>query len=199
MSINLDAYTGIRTSLFVKIEIEEYRTTSSAAYTTQTLLFSDHWTTFAYDGDTYTPLGKLLNVTSSQSDLRPTNNSITVAISGIPDSSLSEIIHSKIKGSRITIYRGYFDVGSNSQLGTTQFRYKGIVNNYSLEEDYDVLEKEASNTILFECLSNVDILGNKIAGRRTNPESMKKFYPSDKGFDNITSIKNRTFDFGADR
>lgn len=199
MSINLDAYTSIRTSLFVKIEVEEYRTSSTASYAPQTLTFSDHWAQATIGSDTYTPLGKLLNVTSSQSDLRPTGNSITVAISGIPNTSLAEIIHSKIKGSRITIYRGYFDVNTSSQIGTTQFRYKGIVNNYSLEEDYDVLEKEASNTVLFECLSSVDVLGTKIAGRRTNPESMDKFYPNDKGFDNITSIKNRTFDFGASR
>ncbi len=188
--INLDAYTGIKTSLFVKIEVEEYRTSAGASYAPEVLTFSDHNETIAIGSDLYIPLGNLLGVTSSQSDLRPTGNNVNITISGIPDSNLAEIIHSKIKGSRVTIYRAYYDISTNVQINSMQFRYKGVVNNYGLEEEYDVLAKEATNTILIECLSNVDVLANKVAGRRTNPDSMKKFYSTDKGFDNITSLKN---------
>jgi|OM-RGC.v1.016586772 hypothetical protein len=197
--INLDAYTGIKTSLFVKIEVEEYRTSAGASYAPEVLTFSDHNETIAIGSDLYIPLGNLLGVTSSQSDLRPTGNNVNITISGIPDSNLAEIIHSKIKGSRVTIYRAYYDISTNVQINSMQFRYKGVVNNYGLEEEYDVLAKEATNTILIECLSNVDVLANKVAGRRTNPDSMKKFYSTDKGFDNITSLKNRSFDFGVSR
>lgn len=197
--VNLDAYTGIKTSLFVKIEVEEYRTSAGASYAPEVLTFSDHNETIAIGSDLYIPLGNLLGVTSSQSDLRPTGNNVNITISGIPDSNLAEIIHSKIKGSRVTIYRAYYDISTNVQINSMQFRYKGLVNNYGLEEEYDVLAKEATNTILIECLSNVDVLANKVAGRRTNPDSMKKFYSTDKGFDNITSLKNRSFDFGVSR
>lgn len=199
MAVNLTNETAVRTSLFVKIQIDEYRTTPSASYASQTLLFSDHNVNYVIDSYTYIPLGKLLSVTSSTSELRPTGQSVSVGISGIPTNSIAEIVNSKIKGSAVTIYRGYFDIDTGNLIGSIQFRYVGFINNYSLEEEFDVLDKTATNSVQFECLSNVDVLSNKIAGRRTNPESMKKFYPSDTSFDNITTIKNRSFDFGASR
>jgi hypothetical protein len=199
MSIDLTGYTAVRTSLFVRIDVQEYRTSPTGAYTNQILRFSDHNEAVFIGGESYTPLGNLLNVTASVNELRPTGNEVTISISGIPNVNIAEILYSKIKGSPVTIYRGYFDVNTNNIIEALQFRYKGIVNNYSLEEEYDVLEKEASNTVQFECLSRVDILGNKIAGRRTNPESMQKYYPTDTSFNNIPSLKNRSFDFGAER
>lgn len=199
MSINLTGYQAVRTSLFVRVDVAQYRTSPSASYTNEILTFSDHTQTVYIGGEEYVPLGNFLSVTSSTNELRPTGNSVTVALSGIPNSNISEILYSKIKGSPIVIYRGYFDIDTGNIIGDIQFRYKGIINNYSLEEEYDVLEKEATNTVQFDCLSRVDILSNKVAGRRTNPESMKKYFPTDTSFDNLPSLKDRSFDFGAER
>ena len=194
---DLSSYTSVRTSLFVRLQIDEYRTTSSGAYTSQVLRFSDHYQNFTIDSETYTPLGELLTITKSVSEIRPTSNNVTVSISGIPTDNLAEIIHSKIKGSPIKIYRAYFDVSTNVQIGNTEGRYIGSVNNFSLEEEYDALDKSASNIIQLECASTVDVLSKTIAGRKTNSESMKKYFASDVSFDNVSALMGSSFDFGV--
>ena len=198
MSVDLTAYQTVRTSLFVRMAIDEYRTTSGGAYSSQILRFSDHSSSFTIDGESYVPLGDLLSISTTTSELRSTGNTVTITLSGIPTNSLSEIIYSKIKGSTVKIYRAYFNY-LGSQISTTQQRFFGSVNNYNLDETYDVLARTASNTIQIECLSNVQILQSKTSGRKTNPESMKKYYPSDTSFDRVPSLIASQFDFGGKR
>lgn len=195
--INLDAYQSIRSALFVRIDVEEYRTLSSGAYSQEILAFSDHNADFTIEGEEFTALGNLLGITSSTSELRASSSTVTVTLSGIPNSSIAEILYSKIKGSPVKIYRAFFNASSGIQVGTTQGRYIGTVNNFSLEEEYDVELREANNILQIECLSNVDILSNKIAGRTTNPQSMKQFYSTDVSFDRIPNLTDASFNFGV--
>jgi len=141
-------------------------------------------------------VGALTGVSSTRSELRTSSNSVTVSLSGIPNSSIIEIINSKIKSSRVDIYRAYFDAQTNAQIGDVQGRFKGFVNNYSLEEDFDINARTSTNTILLECASNIDVLGNKRTGRKTNPESQKKHFPNDLSMDRVPNLENTTFDFG---
>lgn len=195
--IDLTGQQAVRTALFVRIDVAEYRTTSGGAYSNEILTFSDHNANFTIDSQLYIPLGNLLNITSSNSELRASSNTITITLSGIPNSSIAEIIYSKIKGSPVKIYRAYFNATTGTQIGTTQGRYIGSVNNYSLDEEYDVVARTASNNLQIECLSNVDILSNKVAGRKTNPQSMKQFYSTDISFDRVPNLKDAAFNFGA--
>ena len=195
--IDLTGQQSVRTALFVRIDVAEYRTTSGGAYSNEILTFSDHNANFTIDSQLYIPLGNLLNITSSNSELRASSNTITITLSGIPNSSIAEIIYSKIKGSPVKIYRAYFNANTGTQIGTTQGRYIGSVNNYSLDEEYDVVARTASNNLQIECLSNVDILSNKVAGRKTNPQSMKQFYSTDISFDRVPNLKDAAFNFGA--
>ena len=96
---DLSAYQSIRTNLFVRVDVAQYRTTSGGSYTSQVLRFTDEDTAKSINSETYTPLGKLLNITSRTSEIRPSGDSITVSLSGIPTDSVEEIIYSKIKGS----------------------------------------------------------------------------------------------------
>jgi len=194
--INLNSYSGLRSSVFVRIIIEEYRTTSGGSYTQQVLAFSDHYQDFTIDNQVYSAVGALTGVSSTRSELRTSSNSVTVSLSGIPNSSIIEIINSKIKSSRVDIYRAYFDAQTNAQIGDVQGRFKGFVNNYSLEEDFDINARTSTNTILLECASNIDVLGNKRTGRKTNPESQKKHFPNDLSMDRVPNLENTTFDFG---
>lgn len=195
--INLTSYAGISTALFVRIQVSQYRTSGSANYTGQVLLFSDHSEDFTINLETYTPLGNLLSVSKSTSELRPSANTLSITLSGIPDNSIAEIIHSKLKGAPVSVYRAFFTL-AGTQIGETQGRFIGSVNNYSLEEDYDPIAKSASNLIQFECLSNVELLNNKVAGRRTNPESMGNFFSTDTSFDRVPGLVGAQYNFGAD-
>lgn len=188
--LNLTSYGSIQSNLFVRIST-----------TGDTLLFSDKLESTVFNGDTYVGLGKLLNITGSNSELRTSGQELSVTISGIPDSMISDIVNSNIKGSSIQILRGLFNASSGAFLnavpGNPILRFKGYVNNLALEEEYDNASRTSSNTIILSCASNVDILENKISGRKTNSESQKKFFPNDVSMDRVTAIESSYFDFGA--
>jgi hypothetical protein len=76
-------------------------------------------------------------------------------------------------------------------------KYRGFVNNYSLQEDFDIVSRTSTNSIILICNSAVDVLQNKFTGRKTNPESQKKFFPNDVSMDRVPTLENATFDFGG--
>lgn len=194
--IDLSSYNAIRTALFVRVQVDEYRTTPNGAFSQEVLTFSDHTVIYSINGEVYENLGNLMGITTTNSELRTSSSSVTISLSGIPNSAIAEIVNSKIKSAPVRIYRGYFDPGSGALIGDIQGRFSGFVNNYSLEEEFDVDSRTASNTITLECASTIDILSRKTSGRRTNPESMKRFYPTDISFDRVPTLENTTFDFG---
>lgn len=201
MTLALTTYESIESNLFVKIEVAYYKATPAATPSAVDLLFTDRMVSTSLEGDTYVGLGKLVSITSSSSELRATSNDLTITISGVPDTSIAEIINSRIKGSTVTVYRGLFNASTGQFLssvsGNPVIRFKGFVNNISLEEDYDVDSRISTNTIVFTCSNIVDIFENKIAGRKTNPSSNKKFFSTDISMDKIPNLTNTEFDFGA--
>jgi hypothetical protein len=199
----LSDYSHVRTALFVKISVAEYLQ-SGGGLGPETLLFSDHYKEYElFAGETYTALGNLMNVTSSNRELSSSSSTVTVTISGIPNQSIKEIIESKIKSSPIEIYRAFFS--QDGQLiddGTTLNpigRYIGYINNYSLQEEWDAENRLSSNTIVLECNSNIDLLAKKQAGRKTNPTSMKKFYPTDVSFDRVPALVKANINWGSNQ
>ena len=188
--LSLTSYKAIESNLFIKI------TTS-----TTTLLFSDRLITTTIGGDTYQGLGKLMSLSQSSSELRTSSSDVVIGISGIPNSSITDITGSNIKGSTVNIIRGLFNASTGAFLsavtGNPITRFSGFVNNISLNEDYNVDSRDSSNTLLISCSSNVDILSNKINGRKTNPASEKKFFPNDLSMDRVPTLESYYFDFGA--
>ena len=200
MTIDLSSYTSIETGLFVRIDVTEYRTTSTGTYANEILRFSDYRRSVDIDSETYLGLGRLIGVTATSSELKSSSGSVTITISGIPDSSIAEIVNSRIKGSSISIYRVVFDAATGQQLaitGNPAGRFFGIVSNYTLEEDYDIEARTASNTIALECSSSAEFLANKVTGRKTNPKSMKTFYSTDVSMDRVPNLIGANFNFGA--
>jgi hypothetical protein len=190
MSINLSSYTNIATGLFVQIVISG----------STTLRFSDYNQTITIDGNEYKGLGQFVGITTSSSELKSSSGSITLSLSGIPNSSISEITSLKIKGAQVTVLRVFFDAVTGAVLsisGNPAGRFFGIVNNYTLNENFDNSTRTSSNTIDLICSSVVEILQNKIAGRKTNPTSFKSFYPNDVSMDRVPSISGSNFDFGV--
>jgi len=200
MSIDLTSYTSIQSNLFVRIQIDEYRTSSSAPYTTQVLRFGDSVNGATIDSESYLGLGKLIGISNSRSELRVSSQELVITISGVPNVDLSEILYSKIKGAPVRIYRLFSNAETGTALaiaGNPAVRYRGFVNNYSIDEEYDTETRTSSNTIALQCSSTVDVLQNKYSGRKTNPQSMQKFFSTDTSFDRVPTLENATFDFGA--
>ena len=194
----LDDYNSVRTAIFVKIDVEEYW--NGSGYVNQALTFSDHFTDFTFGGDTYTALGKLLSISSTTSELRPSSQPIAIAISGIPNASIQEITYSRLLSSSVLVYRGFFDVATGDVLnlsgGNPTQRYLGYLNNYSLNEDWNINDKLATNTITLDVNSSIDVISQKTAGRKTNPMSMKRNYPTDVSFDRVPALARQKVNFG---
>lgn len=191
MTTTLAATRSIQTSLFVRINVPNY----------QILTFSDFDRSFTIDGDEYLPLGKLLGVTTSTNELKISPTTITISVSGIPNTSIAEIVDKKIKGSNVVVYRAVFDTSTYELLDLADanplMRFQGIVNNYSLEEDWSMETTEPKNTISIVCSSNIELINNKVAGRKTNPSDEKKFYPTDRSMNRVPNLANSNFNFGS--
>ena len=187
--IDFSSYSHINAGIFVKI-----------AGTGFTWLFSDYIRSVSIDSDTYVGLGRLLGVTSSSSDLKATTNDITVMVSGVPNTSLTEVLNAQVKGADITIHRGVFNANTGALLsiaGNPMKRYVGFVTNYSISEEYDNQARTAKSSIIFTCASKLEVLGNTASGRRTNPDDQKIYYPSDLSMDRVPTLVGSNFNFGA--
>jgi hypothetical protein len=202
MTINLTGYSALQSNLFVKIECPYYKPTPIATPTSFNFLFSDRVGSYilASTGDTYVGLGSLLSVTSSSSELRSSTDELTLTISGVPDSSIGQIINSRIKGSKVTVRRVLFNANTGiiiSESGNPMIRFVGFVNNVAMDEEYDIENRTATNTIVLSCSSVVDILDKKVSGRKTNDTSMKKYYSTDLSMDRVSTLESSYFNFGA--
>lgn len=190
MSLNLSAYTSIQTALFCRMDVPDYGV----------LRFSSFNRVVNIDGEDYTGLGTLLGVTDTSNDLRVNSSQFTITISGIPNTSINEILNNRVKGSAIQVWRVFFDPATGAILdipGNPLGRFQGIVNNYSLEEDWSQGSLTTTNTILITCSSTVDVLNNKISGRQTNSTDEKALYPTDLSMDRVAKLANSNFNFGV--
>lgn len=190
MTINLSSYRAIESALFVRIDVPGYAV----------LRFSDYKTTQTINGETYAALGQLVGITDSTSSIKATQGNMSITISGIPDSSIAEVLAQKFKGSAVQVWRVLYDAATGTQLaisGNPAGRFQGIVDNWSLEEDYEPGSTDVSNKIIFTCSSSVDVMVNKVNGRRTNSQDQKALYPGDLCFDRVVALRNSNFNFGA--
>jgi hypothetical protein len=105
-----------------------------------------------------------------------------------------------IKGSKVEVWRGFFD--GNNQIITTptlQFfkRYQGFINNFSVTEDWNEQARTRVATCSISCSSFRTILQNRISGLKTNPSVWQNFYPNDTSMNRVPVIASTYFDFGA--
>lgn len=190
MSLDLRSYVSIATALFVRIDVPDF----------QVLRFSNYYMPLTIDGESYAALGSLMSVSESTSELKLSDGEIIVTISGIPTANIDTVLDYKIKGSNIQIYRGLFNTTTGALLAVSPNpagKFKGLVNNFSLNEEYDVEQKNSTVTIQLTCTSVVGLLRRKVAGRRTNPVDQKAFYPNDLAMDRVPNLADSNFNFGA--
>lgn len=187
----LSDYNSVESALFVKIDIPDYGP----------LLFSDFSRNYTINGEVYLGLGQLVAITDSQSELRASGNELTITMVGIQDVDIPAIIGSQIKGSKVEVRRAFFNASTGELLpltaGNPIGRFFGIVNNYSLEEDFQMGAQTTANTINIICTSIVEILNNKYSGRRTNPIDQRALYPTDQSMDRVPALANSNFNFGS--
>lgn len=188
--INLSSYKNLAIATSVKWEIPNF----STAYIT------DSHFALSLDGNTYTNIGSLLNISDATSDLKPTASDLTVSFSGIPNNNISIILAQQIKGSIITIYRSFYDSNTNQPLdldpgpgvGNVLMKFKGIVTNFSISDSIDMSTMQSLSTITITCNSMVEVLLNKVSGRKTNNTDF-----TDSSMSRVQALSFSNFNFGA--
>jgi len=142
---------------------------------------------------TFTALGNLLSVSGHQRDLSVTSYDTSITLAGVDETKLGQIIDSGVKGSRIQIYRGFYNA-NGVLVDVPKLRYTGIVTSYSLTEDR--VDNIDTFTLQINCSSYKTVLENRQAGRYTNSRSWNYFNPTDTSMDRVAGLNNSKFDFG---
>jgi hypothetical protein len=182
--------TNIRHCILIDITVNETVYYISNAYSPIT-----------YNGHVYKQLGHFMTLGEIQDDLKATNNQIAVTLSGIPPDDdtpnyLNIILNSNIKGSRIQIYRAFFDNQGFYTPSQVYLRFNGYVSNYSLNDTIDYDNKTATNNIQIQCNSILGILEKRYSGRRTNSNDQQRWFPGDTGMYRVKILSDAQFDFG---
>jgi hypothetical protein len=187
-TMNALASSSINYGEFVKL------TTATNVYT-----FCNAAAPITVNGTTYSNLGSLLAIGDIKREMKATSADLSISLTGVDGSNVSIILAADIKGSKVEVWRGFFD--SNNQIITTptqQFfkRYQGYVSNYSITEDWNEDLRTRVATCSISCASFRTILENRIAGITTNPVVWKSFYSGDVSMDRVPVIASTYFDFG---
>mgnify|MGYP001083865260 CR=1 FL=1 len=188
--INLSSYDSLQTNIFVKISYPD----NTFDY------FSDYHKEFTFNSETYTGFGSLLSVAPTENSLRAAPAQIEVVLSGLPTTVIQNALASDLKGSNIEIFRAFFDVetGELLPLGENPAgKFRGIINNFSIENSINMGDDTATVSILLECSSYLEYLENKIGGRRTNPLDQVAYDPTDTSMKRVPTLARSNFDFGA--
>lgn len=147
------------------------------------------------DGRLYTNLGTLLTITKTNSNLRASTQQLTITISGLDLPAFTVAFNEDIQGSQVIVRRAWTPPGSPTIIGSLTQKFIGVINNVNFKETWNPPNSEF--TISFDCTSKLQLLKNKIAGRRTNQDDMEKYFPTDTSFNRVARIKNSNFNFGS--
>lgn len=185
MPIDLSSYRAIQTNLFVRLDIPGY----------QVLTFSDYHKNYTISGTNYTGLGQLLAISNTEDTLRASPSDVTITISGIPSTNVTDILNNRVKGSACQIYRGFFNVDTGELLsisGNPAGKFQGVVSNYDITDDLEMGSDTGTVTLTLTVTSVVEMLSNKITGRRTNAAD---FPNGDMA--RVLPLQKSNFNFGA--
>lgn len=166
---------------------------------TNTYTFCNAAAPIIVNGITFSGLGSLLAIGDIKREMKATSADLSISLTGIESTNVAIILSADIKGSKVEVWRGFFD--SNNQIITTpsqQFfkRYQGYVSNFSITEDWNQNLRSRVATCGISCASFRTILENRIAGITTNPVVWKNFYSGDVSMDRVPVIASTYFDFG---
>lgn len=165
----------------------------------EVVTFCNAAASISVNGTTYTGMGSYLGISEIQQDIKANSNDLKLSVTGLETANIALILSSNAKGSILEVYRGFLD--SNNQIitfPTQQFfrRYKGIINNIAINENFDSQSRQRVATCIFSCASIRTVLDNRIAGIRTNQSNWQFLYPTDTSMDRVSVIASTYFDFG---
>ena len=183
-SLDLSNYSRIQQALFVRMTVPEYGVLRMSTYDVPFDIVEDDGLTY-----TYTPQGVLLSVSEFNNEIQPTKNDVTISLAAIDQSFVAGMMGYALKGSPVTIRRVFFDAATGIKLniaGNPSVRFKGIIANYSFNDEYNQFTDSTTTTISVSCSNITSVLENKINQQLTNNAERKYLYPGSRLTANIT-------------
>lgn len=208
MSIDIDLtpYSEIQTQNLLTIVVRDYRVEQTELPVEKTLRLTDGNQTVVVNGEEFLPVGKLLTTEYGTSNIRTSDDSIQITLSGVPDESAKEIINSSIKGSYVQLDRVFFDtLGQPLPVrtdtgGNLVTRFIGYVDTYNISETYEPIELQGTVLVTLECLNIITPFKTVKRTFRTNPAQLRAITsPVDVSFDRIPNLVGASFNFGSPR
>ena len=165
-----------------------------------TYYLSSAYKPVSYLSNTYSELGSFLQVGELSEDIKTTNGDITLALTGIPSEAdyMDKVLTTPIKGGSVKIFRAFFDEDYSYNASNVYGRYSGVITNFNISEDEDIMSGKLNNTISIQCASINTILENKISGQRTELTDRQKHFAGDQTFGRVADLQNVQFDFGKE-
>lgn len=206
MTTVLQDLRHIRSTLVFDITVYKYREEPTDFPSEQILRFNDSiYPLVGSGGEEYPGLGPLVNLSSTRSEIRPSDNTFTISLSGIPQLAVKQILNSDIKGSQVLVRRVFFYPGTNTIISDLDFtsagtagRYFGYVSTYTIEDAVDRQTLTSSVILNLECNSYINIFNKITRGIRTNPKDLRYLTSdADTSFDRVPALKDSNFVFGA--
>jgi hypothetical protein len=174
---------------------------SSSDWTVVTLLnfnigstnyfLSDAYTPLTIGGDEYTALGDFLNISEFTEDYKATEGTVSIEISGIPAKTrfIDIIQNEKFKGASVRVYKAFLTSNSLRDVQEYRLRFQGIISNYNIEENTDLLKGESTNTLLLTGTSLYTSFSRYLGGQKTNQADRQRYVPTDSTFDTVVALE----------
>lgn len=147
-------------------------------------------------------LGSLIGIGEVQRDIKSTANQTSMTLVGIDTALLGWVLGQEIKGSQITMWKGFFDTSGNlitggGTGGLYQYFY-GYVNTFTIGEQWMEDARMFVGTIAVSASSIQIILQNRTGGRFTNDASWKFYNPTDTSMNRVGFVSTIYYPFGKE-
>ena len=142
-------------------------------------------------GDEYTALGDFLNISEFVEDYKATEGTVSIEISGIPAKTrfIDIIQNEKFKGASVRVYKAFLTSNSLRDVQEYRLRFQGIISNYNIEENTDLLKGESTNTLLLTGTSLYTSFSRYLGGQKTNQADRQRYVPTDSTFNNVVALE----------
>ena len=148
--------------------------------------------------DTYVAAGQLINIGSTSDNIEATDDSLAIGLSGIDSSITAAVLTSKVPGSEINIYRGFFNEDTGALYDNAPYLvWSGIASSYSITDSYDIDSGDAID-IQVQGKSLLSSIMDRQAGVYTSVSSYQTIDSSDKSMEFVAGLTNKTFNFGKE-
>ena len=183
---------NIRYADFVRIVTSDNEYRFSTAPTELTIPAVD---ALPFDG-----LGQLVDIGRIQRDIKSTANQTSITLVGIDTSLLGLVLGTDLKGSQITMWKGFFDTQgvllTTGGLGGLYQYFYGYINSFSIGEQWMEEARMYVGLITVNAANIQMILQNRVAGRFTNNASWQFYNPTDTSMNRVASISSLFLPFG---